>query len=572
MNNGIKRTFVLSLMIVATITLSVFASPSSATPTQAAPPQGSWRQPALGNHGAVTAGHPFAAQTGLEILKNGGNAVDAVVAMAGVLSVVRPHMNGIGGDTFMLIYSVADGQVHGLNGSGRAGSLVDADNLRNRGLQQMPVRGMNAVTVPGTVSAWAAAVSRFGSRRLSALLQPAIRIAFGGFPVSPRLVADLRSARFTITRSDELSRTFMPGGALPAVGDMLTQTNLGESLRLIADSNGEDFYQGDLAGTLADYFTANDGMITREDLANHTADWVEPLVTTYRGLHVHVLPPNTQGIALLMGLNMIEQFDFDRTASTSADYLHLLIEAKKLAFADRDEHVADPASYEAPIDSLISKVYAGAQTDRIDLQRAATEVGIGQARRFDDDTVVCTASDIQGNVVVLIQSLFNSFGSGEMAGSTGIILQNRGALFSLEEGHPNELQAGRRPYHTLCPTLIMRDDTPVLGLATPGGDGQVQTLMQVINNWHLFDMNIQEAIEAPRFRSYNGLDVSLEQSVGLETINALEERGHRLRLFQTGQVADFGGAQGITILRSGAAGVLYLAGADPRREAIALAW
>ncbi len=567
MNDRIKRTIILSLAIVVTITFSLFASHP-----QAAPLQESWRQPALGNHGAVTAGHPLAAQAGFDILKNGGNAVDAVVAMAGVLAVVRPHMNGIGGDTFMLIYSAADGQVHGLNGSGRAGSLVDADDLRNRGLQQMPERGLNAVTVPGTVSAWAAAASRFGSRRLSALLQPAILIAFGGFPVTPRLADDLRSASSVISRSSELSRVFMPNGALPEIGDMLIQSNLGESLRLTAESNGTAFYQGELAGTLADYFAANGGQITREDLANHTADWVEPLVTSYRGLNVHVLPPNTQGIALLMGLNMLEQFDFDRFTSTSPEYLHLLIEAKKLAFADRDEHVADPAGYEAPIDSLISKIYAGAQAERIDPQRAAVEVRTGQARRFDDDTVVCTATDIQGNVVVLIQSLFNAFGSGEMAGSTGIILQNRGALFSLEPGHPNELQAGRRPYHTLCPTLIMRDGAPVLGLATPGGDGQVQTLMQVINNWHIFDMNIQQAIEAPRFRSYDGLDVSLEDGVGLETISALESRGHRLRLFWTGQQSAFGGAQGIVILRSGAAGVLYMAGADPRREAIALAW
>ncbi|MFC1529674.1 gamma-glutamyltransferase [Gemmatimonadota bacterium] len=567
-----KRTITLSLAIVAAITFNALASHSPASQQQAEPVQESWRQPAMGNHGAVTAGHPLAAQAGLEVLQDGGNAIDAVVAMAGVLAVVRPHMNGIGGDTFMLIYDAADGQVHGLNGSGRAGSLADADDLRNRGLSQMPGRGLDAVTVPGTVSAWAAAASRFGSRRLSALMRPAILTAFGGFPVTPKLAADLQASSSVISESSELSRIFKPNGTLLEVGDLLIQENLGNSLRMIAESNGTSFYQGELAGTLADYFATNGGLITRDDLANHTADWVTPLVTSYRGLDVHVLPPNTQGIALLMGLNLLEQFDMDRFSATSPEYLHLLIEAKKLAFADRDEHVADPAGYEAPIDSLISKLYAGEQAGRIDPQRAAVEVGTGQARRFDDDTVVCTATDIQGNVVVLIQSLFNAFGSGEMAGSTGIILQNRGALFSLEPGHPNELQAGRRSYHTLCPTLIMRDGTPVLGLATPGGDGQVQTLMQVINNWHIFDMNIQQAIEAPRFRSYDGLDVSLEDSVGLDTISALESRGHRLRLFWTGQSAAFGGAQGIVILQSGAAGVLYMAGADPRREAIALAW
>ncbi len=563
-----RRSVTLLVTAVMVITLGVIASTSQAL----SPQQLSWRQPALGNHGAVTAGHPLAAQAGLDVLKNGGNAVDAVVTMAGVLSVVRPHMNGIGGDTFMLIYRASEGRVFGLNGSGRAGSRTNADALRARGLQRMPVRGLNAVTVPGTVSAWAAASSRFGTRRLSALLQPAIQLAFGGFPVSQRLVGDLQSARFVISRSTELSQTFMPGGELPEVGDLITQTNLGESLRMIAESNGEAFYRGDLAGILADYFAARGGSITREDLANHSAEWVEPLVTSYRGLDVYALPPNTQGIALLMILNMIEQFDFDRIAATSPEYLHLLIEAKKLAFADRDEHVADPAGYQAPVDSLISKVYAGIRAEMIDPQRAAAEVVTGQSRRLDDDTVVCTAADIQGNIVVLIQSLFNSFGSGEVAGSTGIILQNRGALFSLEQGHPNELMAGRRPYHTLCPSLVMRNGSPVLGLATPGGDGQVQTLVQVINNWHLFGMDIQSAIEAPRFRSYDGLDVSIEEGVGLETISALESRGHRLRLFRTGQSVDFGGAQGIVILQSGAAGSIFMAGADPRREAIALAW
>jgi len=563
-----RRSTSLFIAIVLVVSSSAFVSLSQADSPQQLP----WRQPALGNHGAVTAGHPLAAQAGLDILKNGGNAVDAAVAMAGVLAVVRPHMNGIGGDTFMLIYNASEGRVYGLNGSGRAGSRADADAFRARGLQRMPVRGLNAVTVPGTVSAWAAASSRFGTRRLSALLQPAIRLAFGGFPVSQRLGSDLQSSRHIISRSAELSQTFMPGGELLAVGDLVTQANLGESLRMVAESNGEAFYRGDLAETLADYFSAGEGLITREDLADQSAEWVEPVVTSYHGLDVYALPPNTQGIALLMLLNMIEEFDFDRITATSPEYLHLLIEAKKLAFADRDEHVADPAGYEAPIDSLISKVYAGIRAEMIDPQRAAAERQTGQSRRLDDDTVVCTSADIQGNVVVLIQSLFNSFGSGEVAGSTGIILQNRGALFSLEQGHPNELTAGRRPYHTLCPSLIMHNGSPVLGLATPGGDGQVQTLVQVINNWHLFGMDIQSAIEAPRFRSYDGLDVSIEEGVGPESISDLELRGHRLRLFRTGQSVDFGGAQGIVILQSGAAGSVFMAGADPRREAIALAW
>lgn len=535
-------------------------------------PQMPWRPPAMGDHGAVTAGHPLAAQAGLDVLRSGGNAVDAAVTMAGVLSVVRPHMNGIGGDTFMLIYRAREKRVYGLNGSGRAGSRASADGLRRRGLQRMPSTGLDAVTVPGTVSAWTTALSRFGTRPLSSLLEPAIQLAFGGFPVSHKLYRDLYDSRRVISRSPALSHVFMPDGDLHRTGDLLVQSRLGESLRKVASTEGESFYRGDLAGELARFFNTEGGAITADDLATHSSEWVEPISTHYRGLGVFALPPNTQGIALLMLLNIIEQFDVDRTSQHSADYLHLLIEAKKLAFADRDEHVADPAGYEAPIDSLLSKAYASQRAQLIDPSSAAREFDTGQPRKMDDDTVVCTAADLQGNVVVLIQSLFNSFGSGVVAGDTGIILQNRGSLFTLERGHPNELAPGHRPYHTLCPCLILLDGLPVLAMATPGGDGQVQTLVQIINNWHLFEMDIQSSVEAPRFRSYDGLDVSLEDSVGLEAITALEARGHRLRLYRTGQRSEFGGAQAIMILRSDPATPMFIAGADPRREAVALAW
>ena len=530
-----------------------------------------WRPPAMGDHRAVTAGHPLAAQAGLDVLKTGGNAVDAAVAMAGVLAVVRPHMNGMGGDTFMLIYSARDVRVYGLNGSGRAGSRADAATLREQGRQRMPTRGLAPVTVPGTTGAWASALERFGTRSLSGLLEPAIRLAASGFPVSPKLRRDLEGARSVIEASDELSRIFLPGGGLPAVGDMLVQTDLASSMRSLAASGGTALYEGELAGRLASYFQAEGGYITSGDLAAHTSDWVEPITTTYRGLEVAAMPPNTQGMALLELLNIIEPFDLEDLRQDDGSYLHVLIEAKKLAFADRDEHVADPAAYTAPIDSLLSKEYALSQAGRISMEVAAPEVDPGQPRDREDDTVVCTAADIQGNMVVLIQSLFNSFGSGVMVPGTGIVLQNRGALFSLEAGSPNELRPGSRSYHTLCPSMVLEGGRPVLGLATPGGDGQVQTLVQVLNRWHLFGLDIQRAVEGPRFRSYDGLEVRLERGVGLDIIDGLEDRGHQLRLYPTGEAADFGGAQGIVVLHRGPTPV-YMAGADPRREAKALAW
>ncbi|MFO7769278.1 MAG: gamma-glutamyltransferase [bacterium] len=530
-----------------------------------------WRPLAMGDHGAVAAGHPLAAQAGLEVLKSGGNAVDAAVAMAGVLAVVRPHMNGLGGDTFMLIYSARDGQLYGLNGSGRAGSGADADALRVRGLQQMPVRGLAPVTVPGASAAWAEALRRFGSRSLSGLLEPGIRLAAGGFPVSPKLHRDLTTAQWLIEDSPELSAVFMPRDEIPPVGDMLVQTDLAASMRAVASSGGTALYTDGLADRLASHSRSEGGYITAGDLAGHTSDWVEPITTSYRGLEVAAMPPNTQGMALLEMLNIIEPFDLEKLRQDDGSYLHVLIEAKKLAFADRDEHASDPAGYQAPLDSLLSKEYALAQAARISMEVAAPEMDPGQPRDREDDTVVCIASDIQGNMVVLIQSLFNSFGSGVMVPGTGIILQNRGALFSLEAGHPNELRPGHRSYHTLCPSMVLQEGRPILGLATPGGDGQVQTLVQVLNQWHLFGLDIQRAVEAPRFRSYSGLQLRLEQGVGLDIINGLEERGHQLRLYPTGESADFGGAQGIVVLRRGPA-PLYMAGADPRREAKALAW
>ncbi len=562
---------VLSITAVVTAITSIAALALSTAPF-AQSPRMPWRSPAMGNHGAVTAGHPLAAQAGLDVLRTAGNAVDAAVAMAGVLSVVRPHMNGIGGDTFMLIYRARDRRVYGLNGSGRAGSRTSADALRRRGLQQVPSSGLEAATVPGTVSAWAAATSRFGTRPLSSLLEPAIQLAFGGFPVSLRLHRDLQDARTLIGRSPALSQVFMPEDRVVEIGDLLVQTRLGESLRQVASSEGEALYRGELAGRLARFFSSQGGAITADDLAAHTSEWVEPISTSYRGLEVLTLPPNTQGIALLIMLNIFEQFNVDRMTPFNADYLHLLIEAKKLAFADRDEHVADPVGYNAPVDSLLSKVYAAARARLIDPMTAARGFAPGQPRRPNDDTVVCAAADIHGNVVVVMQSLHSLFGSGVVAGETGIILQNRGSLFTLERGHPNELAPGRRPYHALCPSLVLKDGVPVLALATPGGDGQVQTLVQVINNWHLFGMDIQSAVEAPRFRSYDGLNVSLEEPVGPELIDTLENRGHRLRLYRTGQRPEFGGVQAILILRSEPASPIFMAGADPRREAVALAW
>ena len=561
--------FSLLVLLLLPAAFLVTAGPGRAGPA----PQQPWRPAALGDHGAVTAGHPLAAQIGLEVLRSGGNAVDAVVAMAGVLAVVRPHMNGVGGDAFMLIYSAGDDSVYALNGSGRAGRGADPAALARRGITRMPARGVEAITVPGAVDAWATAARRFGSRPLSGLLEPAIRLAVGGFPVSPTLRRDLAGSASLLRGNPALQEIYMPGGRLPEVGEMLVQSRLGATMREIASSGGESLYRGDLARRLAAYFQQEGGFVTAADLADHRSEWVQPIRTEYRGLQVYAQPPNSQGIALLQMLNIAGQFEIEQMSPGSADYWHLLIEAKKLAFADRDRFVADPSeAYRAPLEALLAPSYAGERARQIDPESAAALVQPGRPPHLEGDTVVCTAADIQGNMVVLIQSLFNAFGSAVVVGDTGIIMQNRGAGFSLEPDSPNRLFPGRRPYHTLCPSLVLLEGKPVLGLATPGGDGQAQTLVQVLNNWHLFGLDIQRAVEAPRFRSYDRVDVSIEEGVPAEVRLALESKGHRLRVVPTAQSADFGGAQGIVVLRHAGAPPIFMAGADPRREALALAW
>ncbi|HEV2130433.1 MAG TPA: gamma-glutamyltransferase, partial [Longimicrobiaceae bacterium] len=515
------------------------------------------------------AGHPLAAAAGYDVLRSGGNAVDAAVTMAAVLAVVRPHMNGVGGDAFALISRPETRELVGLNGSGRAGALATPGFFATRGMSEIPGSGPLSVTVPGAVSAWAAALERYGTITLAEALEPAIRYAEQGFPVSSALHEDL------VESAEKLNATghaiFALNGT-PAVGTLLRNPALARTLRQISTEGPEALYGGSVGRSLADFLELEGGYLRAEDFMRHTAEWVEPISTEYLGKLVYAMPPNAQGLAQLQQMEMAEHFSLEQMGHNSAEYLHTLVEIKKLAFADRDRWVADPAFVPAPIDRLLDPGYLRERAQLVGEQAAAGYApGLGvEAKAVGDgegDTVYLMAVDRWGNAVSWIQSLYASFGSGLVEPTTGIVLQNRGALFTLDPGHPNVIAPHKRPFHTLTPLLITHlDGRLAMTLGTPGGDSQTQSLLQIFNNVYLFGMTPQEAVEAPRYRSYAGRRLAIESRIPPEVRAELDRRGHELHVID-GWSAMFGGVQ--MILVDPVSGVLRT-GADPRREAYAV--
>jgi gamma-glutamyltranspeptidase/glutathione hydrolase len=528
-----------------------------------------------GTTGAVSSDHPLATQAGLEVLKDGGTATDAVIAMAGILSVTRPHMNGIGGDAFAIFYDGASGEVTALNASGRSGALATPDFFVAAGLDEIPQTGALSVSVPGAVAGWVDAHERYGSLPFADLLGPAIDFARGGFPVSTRLALDFEEQGGELNEPGRA--LYLPGGSAPPVGSLLANPELAASLETIARRGKAGFYQGEIARTLATFIEAEGGHLRAGDFAAHTSTWVEPLRGDYLDHVFVVMPPNTQGPAQLALMEMSKAHPVASMGHNSAEYLHTLVELKKLAFADRDRWIADPERADVPIARLLDPAYLRARAALVDPDAAAEDVAPGfghdhqETEDMDDagDTVYLTAVDRWGNAVSWIQSNFAGFGSGLLEPTTGIVLHNRGALYTLEDGHPNQVAPGKRPYHTLTPMMAL--DTQggfAFTIGTPGGDSQPQSLLQIVNNVLMFGMTPQEAVEAARFRSMAGLRVSLENRVTMDAVRGLRSRGHDLRLID-GWTATFGGAQMIVYDR--ATGVLTTA-ADPRREAYALAY
>lgn len=554
-----------SVRQVARLAAAALAVALTVAPGGAVLAQGQGRPDVMGTTAALSSDHPLATAAGADVLRRGGNAIDAAITMAAVLGVVRPHMNGVGGDAFLLYRDGKTGRIYALNGSGRAGSRATPAFFRDRHLASVPSTGVLSVSVPGAVRLWGDALARFGTVSLARALAPAIDYAERGFPVSTRLAADITEERNKIAADTNLARLYLPGGAAPAVGSLLREPDLARTLRVIAAQGPDALYTGELATAIAAFMAREGGLLTRDDLARHRSTWQEPITTTYHGYTVVAFPPNTQGVTLLEMLGIAEHADLKAMGWNTADYVHTLAEVTRLAYADRDRLVADPAFASVPVERLLSPDYARELARR--LKQPAAADARSPERDDSGDTVYLCVIDKDGNAVSYIQSLFAGFGSGRMVPGTGIILHNRGSLYTLDASHPNVIAPGKRPFHTLSPAMVLRADKSLaMVLGTPGGDGQPQTITQVLNNVVTFGMTPQQAVEAPRWRVFGSGRLSVEPGIAEPVRGALERRGHAVTVQPPG--AEFGGAQMILVQPSGA----KLVGSDPRREAFGIAW
>ncbi|MBI2206350.1 MAG: gamma-glutamyltransferase [Candidatus Rokubacteria bacterium] len=524
----------------------------------------SHRPVAMGRRGMVASNHPYATLAGVDVLRAGGTAADAAVAVNAVLAVTQPYCCGVGGDLFCLYYEAAARRVHFLNGAGRSGSRATLAELQRRGWKEIPTQGPATVSAPGCVRGWAMLLDRFGTRPLGELLRPAIRYAREGFPTT-LLVSQAANEGSGVFHDPEWRRIFLPGGAAPRPGTPLVQADLARTLTDLAEQGPDLFYRGRVAAAIAQRLEA-EGFLTPDDLAAHTGEWDEPISTTYRGATVYETPPPTQGLAALIALNLLEGFPLSRLAVHSADHLHLLIEAVKLAYADRERWIGDPAHARVPVGELLDKAYADRRRRGIDPKKA-------QAHTFGDpdgDTTGFVVADAAGNVVSVIQSLFNSFGSAVVPPGTGVVLQNRGRHFTTDPAHPACLAPRKRPFHTLMASIVTKDDRPLMGFATMGGNGQAMFHVQALTNVLDYGMDPQEAIERPRFLIGAFLPdepsdmIRLERRVPARVFSALSRRGHRVT-----PVAEFfhrvGHAHAITVGDG-----TYFGGADPRGDGAAL--
>jgi gamma-glutamyltranspeptidase / glutathione hydrolase len=526
------------------------------------------RSVVMARDGMVTSSQPLAVEAGVSVLKKGGNAIDAAIATALTLGVVEPMSTGIGGDAFFLYRRAADGRIYGVNGSGRCPRGLTLEELRRRGVRGIPQSGLASVTVPGAVDAFVEVQQRHGNLTLAEVLEPAIHYASEGFPVSEIIATQWQGAAPLLSRYPSSAKNYLIDGKAPRAGEVHRQSNLARTLKLLASEGRDAFYRGEIARQIVQFSQENGGFFTLEDFSSHTTEWVEPIGADYRGHTILELPPNGQGITALIALNILEGFDLPAMAYGSAPYYHLLIEATKQAFADRDQYVADPLFADLPVEGLLSKEYAKARRREIDRQRAGEYVA-GSPLPFGN-TVYVSCVDRERNVVSLIHSLFTAFGSGVVAGETGICLQNRGAGFVDDPQHPNALAPGKRPLHTIIPAMILKDDRPWLCFGVMGGDVQPQGHLQVAINLVDFGMNVQEALEAPRYRLMGGKLIALERAIPHEVRHALERMGHELLPY--GEVppgTPYGGGQAVLI--DAEHGVLQ-GGSDHRKDGCAIGY
>lgn len=520
------------------------------------------RSPVLARNGMICTSQPLATAVGLRILEEGGNAVDAAVAAAAVLNVVEPMMTGVGGDVFAIVYWHKTGELVGLNASGRSPYAMTAEYLRQKGHTSMPADGVDTITVPGAVDGWFSLMERFGTLKTDRMLAPAIEYAERGFPVSEIIANEWAAQTAKLAKDPWAARTYLSGDKAPSHGQIACNKNLAATMRRISIGGRKAFYEGEIARKIVETIRNHGGVLSAKDLADHKSEWVKPISVNYKGYDFCELPPNGQGLATLEMLNILEGYDLRAWGHNSADYLHHLVEAKKLAFADRDFYIADPEFVRIPLDRLLSKSYAAERRRLIPPNQARPEYDPGQSER--SDTVYLTVVDKDHNAVSLINSLFSEFGSGIVAGDTGICLQSRGSSFKLDNVSSNRIDPHKRPMHTIIPALVMRNGKPYFSFGVMGGDNQPQAQVQVFLNLVEFSMNVQEAGEAARFR-HTGGQLGLESGIGPEVRRLLTLMGHRIVVMND----SFGGYQGIVI--DPETGVL-MGGSDPRKDGCAMGW
>ena len=524
-------------------------------------------------HGMVAASHPLAVQIGVEVLKQGGSAVDAGIAVNAVLGFLEPVANGVGGDLFAIVWDQKSGKLYGLNASGRSPLSLTADKVPANPDGTIPLYSPYAWSVPGCVDGWYELHERFGRLPMPQLLEPAIRAATEGEPV-PQVIAAAwaRSARIFADKPGFAS-TFLPDGKPPREGEVFRNPALARTLRALAEGGRDAFYRGEIAEAIVAFSEEHGGFFSHEDLERHRSEWVEPISTDYRGVTLYELPPNGQGLAALQMLNILESFDLAAMGRDSVDLWHTMVEAKKLAYEDRARFYADPAFAEIPIDGLLSKEYAKKRAALIDPQRAARTIEAGNPALSHGDTTYLTVADAEGNMISLIQSNYTGFGSGYVVEGWGFGLQDRGGLFNLDPESANYLEPGKRPFHTIIPAFAMRDGKPWLSFGVMGGAMQPQGHVQVLVNMIDFGMNLQEAGDAARFYHggssqptgtlmKSGGQLSLEAGVSAEIRRGLTRRGHRL----VDTVGVYGGYQAIA--RDPVSGV-YSGASESRKDGCA---
>ncbi|MFQ5928939.1 MAG: gamma-glutamyltransferase [Acidobacteriota bacterium] len=510
------------------------------------------RSEVIAQNGMAATSHPLATQIAIDILREGGNAVDAAIAANAALGLMEPTGCGIGGDLFAIVWIGREQKLYGLNASGRSPHALTLREFKKRNLREIPTVGPLPVSVPGCVDGWFELHKKFGKLPIEKVLEPAVRYARRGFPLT-QVISHGWSGGSTILKDQpNFASTFLPGGKAPSEGEIFRNPDLANTLEKIAQGGRDVFYEGEIARTIDEFCKRVGCFLRYRDLAEHTSTWVEPVSTNYRGYDVWELPPNGQGIAVLQMLNILEAFDLRSMGHNSAYYLHHLVEAKKIAFEDRAKFYADPDFNKIPVAELISKKYAEKRRKLLNAERALGQIPAGDPKLERGDTIYLTVADREHNMISLIQSNFIGFGSGLVPDSLGFVLQNRGALFNLEEGHFNTYAPNKRPFHTIIPAFVTRDGKPFLSFGVMGGDMQPQGHVQILCNIIDFEMNLQEAGDAPRFYHLgsssptgsvmsDGGELALESGIAVEALETLVEKGHRLRFV----VGLFGGYQAI---------------------------